>query len=120
MTDKEFVQAIKDRLAKCGWQTGRIGTFDGPNCIIGAAGFVQHGRALEVDEQGINPLVVDGETLSNDSYNHIPGMVRLARILNERYPMGVSWNYNDGYDSLEEVLEKVDTRIAELHDPILD
>jgi hypothetical protein len=124
MTDKEFIQAIKDRLAKCGWQTGRIGTFDGPNCIVGAAGFVQHGSTLEVDEQGVNPLVLDGKILDDEnSYDNIPGMVRLAKILNERHPMGVSWNYNDGHDTLEEVLGKVDTRIEELtsfHDPLLD
>lgn len=111
MTDEEFIQAIKDRLLASGWQTGRIGTFEGPNCILGAAGFVQHGKALEVDQAGINPLVLDGKFISgDDGYCNIPGMIRLARLLGENAPFKVV-AYNDTCDDVDQVFEKIDALI---------
>lgn len=115
MTDTEFIQAIKDRLMKYGWDTGRIGTFEGPNCIVGAAGFVQHGESLKVDKTGVSPLAVEGNPLVEEgNYDEIPGMVRLAKLLGEEDLFSVSSGYNDRCDTLDQVFEKVDSRIAEL------
>lgn len=98
---------------KYGWQTGRIGTHEGPNCILGAAGFVQHGESLEVDRGGVNPLAIEGTPIVEGNYSDVPGMVRLANLLGENDPFQVS-NFNDACANAEEVFAKVDARIAAL------
>ncbi len=114
MTDREFLNAIYDRLREKGWTTGRIGTCEGPNCIVGAAGFLAH-PDLVVDEDGINPIRVGDVDLitEDDSYDFVPGMLRLAKILGFDSAFTVSSRINDVKDHLSEVEIAAEAAYAE-------
>lgn len=105
MTDREFVDAIFERLDKVGWITGRIGTKEGPNCILGAAGFVAH-PDLAVDVEGINPIAIGDRLLLEKEYEEVPGMARLNDIIEPGSVVAVI-NINDDSRSLEEVRKRV-------------
>jgi hypothetical protein len=114
MNDVEFIDAIKARLLANGWQTGRIGTCEGPNCILGAAGFVAH-PDLVVDEVGINPIAIGDQILMSDpengvDYADVPGMKRLAIILDMTTTRVFSMN--DGSRDVEAVFATVDGIMA--------
>jgi hypothetical protein len=114
MTDREFIEAIIERLQTKGWHRGSIGHFDGPNCLLGAAGYVQHGDRLVVDEAGIEPLFIEGEVPDEGvgEYNAVPGMVRLAKILGMDSAYSVFVPFNDRCRNLEEVIRNLRKHIG--------
>ena len=85
-SDREFLEAIKERLKTKGWQTGSLGTESGPNCILGAAGWVGN-EGFRTDERGNHFYVNDEEV---DEYDAVPGVVRLARVLGMSVICGTS------------------------------
>lgn len=111
MTDAEFVEAIKARLCENGWQTGAIGTAEGPNCLLGAAGFVAHNGDLIVDEFGMTPVKLDGQALGDDcGYERIPGMTRLAKLMGTPTVFQVSC-INDKCASRDEAIAEMERRV---------
>lgn len=114
MTDTEFVDGIKARLHEKGWCTGRIGLPEGPNCLLGAAGFVAHNGDLIVDSEGIRPIKLDGKALSDEEqavYSTIPGMVRLAGLMGLAATFDVS-SVNDRSESVEEAIAAMEEAIG--------
>ena len=113
MTDKAFIEAIFERLNTYGWQTGRMGLCDGPNCLLGAAGYAEHGCDLKTDAEGVNPVAI-GDKAIDGNYESVPGMMRLVRLLNERNVVKVYNRYNDTFSSKEEVIAAVQERLDQL------
>lgn len=83
MSDQEFIEAVKTRLKEKGWCQGKLGTFEGPNCVLGAAGFVEHGADLRMDDEGVIPQGLGDQDFNENSwtYGEVPGFIRLTTAL---------------------------------------
>lgn len=111
LSDLEFIQAIRERLFTNGLRKGAMGTSDGPNCLLGAAGYVEHGDDLStVDGRGAQPVLHGAE--SHNDYCDVPGMMRLTRLLGYKNPWDVVVLSDKG--GAAAVFERLDTLIEEL------
>jgi hypothetical protein len=89
-SDKEFLEAVRDRLLEKGWHSGRLGGPDGPNCLVGAAIWTDPPEGIKdgcSEDPGVY-FVVNGEDfVAKDDKNS----KRLARLLGRNSVWDLIW-----------------------------
>jgi hypothetical protein len=119
--DAEFLEAIKQRLIDKGWRKGKMGSPNGPNCIMGAAVLADPVEGVELvlsypsydSDSGYNlgRIIMDGR---DADWDEVPQIIRLLRLTG--FPDAASlYEWNDSSrQTLETLFEGIDAALEKL------